>query len=191
MDDRRGAFTDTAANVEAQGDAIVVQAEDAQIEQTSLLETLPLESQYSLLVATYVEAKHDQVERLEERLENLIEQQVAGLQQDQSIRGIGLFLRPGKRAVLQESIAKKQAVIQRLCTRLDTVREIKEGMGLYSSRIEELAIRKLRAKEPDLAAEWDEQRNVLRHCLTLQRKQEQKTHERGQSRSLSRVHPVD
>ena len=188
---KKKAVADSTASIEAQADALIVQAEEAQIQQTSLLESPPLESQYSSLLATYVEAKHEQAERIEERLEHLIEKETASLQQDLSDRSKGFFLRPGKRAAMQERIARRQASIERLSSRLEIVREIKEGMGLYSSKIEELAIRKLRSRAPDLAAEWDEQRNALRHRLTMQRKQEQSTHEHGQSRSLSRVHPVD
>jgi len=51
---------------------------------------------------------------------------------------------------------QQQAIIQRLQARLEGVREIKEGMGTHAPRIKELATRKLRAQQPELAAEWDE-----------------------------------
>ena len=65
----------------AQADALLERAQEAQAEQTALLEASPLESQYSAAFAAQVEAKHDQAERIEDRLENLIEQQASRLQQ--------------------------------------------------------------------------------------------------------------
>jgi len=62
--------------------------------------------------------------------------------------------------------------MQRLHSRFESVREIKEGMGVHSPRIDELAIRKLRAQEPELAREWDDMQEAHRLYLALQRKQE-------------------
>ncbi|MFC3658360.1 hypothetical protein ACFOPN_22795, partial [Xanthomonas hyacinthi] len=44
----------------------------------------PLESQYSAAFAAQVEAKHDQAERVEDRLEDLIERQESRMQQAQA-----------------------------------------------------------------------------------------------------------
>ena len=156
----------------AQADALLERAQEAQAEQTALLEASPLESQYSAAFAAQVEAKHDQAERIEDRLENLIEQQASRLQQTQASQP-GLFSRPGARAKWQSQIQQQQSAMQRLHGRLEAVREIKDGMGAHGPRIEELAHRKVRAQEPGLAKDWEEMREAERLQQALLRKQEQ------------------
>lgn len=63
------------------GDALYEDAQELEREQQAMLETAPVEQGYQEALAGYVQAKHDQVERIEDRLENLIEQQQARLQQ--------------------------------------------------------------------------------------------------------------
>lgn len=156
----------------AQADALFERAQEAQAEQTALLEASPLESQYSAAFAAQVEAKHDQAERIEDRLENLIEQQASRLQQTQASQP-GLLSRPGARAKWQSQVQQQQSAIQRLHGRLEAVREIKDGMGVHGPRIEELAHRKVRAQEPELAKDWEEMREAQRLHQALLRKQEQ------------------
>lgn len=156
----------------AQADALLERAQEAQAEQAALLEASPLESQYSAAFAAQVEAKHDQAERIEDRLENLIEQQASRLQQTQASQP-GLFSRPGARAKWQSQVQQQQSAMQRLHGRLEAVREIKDGMGAHGPRIEELAHRKVRAQEPELAKDWEEMREAERLHQALLRKQEQ------------------
>ena len=156
----------------AQADALLERAQEAQAEQAALLEASPLESQYSAAFAAQVEAKHDQAERIEDRLENLIEQQASRLQQTQASQP-GLFSRPGARAKWQSQVQQQQSAMQRLHGRLEAVREIKDGMGAHGPHIEELAHRKVRAQEPALAKDWEEMREAERLHQALLRKQEQ------------------
>lgn len=156
----------------AQADALLDRAQEAQTEQTAWLEASPLESQYNAAFAAQVEDKHDQAERIEDRLENLIEQQASRLQQAQAVQP-GLFSRPGSRARWQSQIQQQQSAMQRLHGRLEAVREIKDGMGVHAPRIEELAARKLRAQSPELVKEWEEMREAQRRHEALLRKQEQ------------------
>ena len=58
-------------------------------------------------------------------------------------------------------------------TRLESVRELKESLGLHSPKIEELAERKLHQLEPALAEEWDTALESHRKHQALLRKQEQ------------------
>jgi hypothetical protein len=159
-------------DTDLQADALLERAQEAQAEQTALLEATPLESQYSAAFAAQVEAKHDQAERIEDRLENLIEQQASRLQRTQASQP-GLLSLPGARAKWQSQVQQQQSAMQRLHGRLEAVREIKEGMGVHGPRIEELAARKLRAQEPEIAKEWDEMREAQRLHQALLRKQEQ------------------
>ena len=175
-------------DAEVQADGLLGRSQEAQAEQTALLEATPLESQYSALFAAQVEAKHDQAERVEDRLENLIELQASRLQQAQSSQP-GILALPGARAKWQQKVQQQQSTMQRLQGRLETVREIKEGMGIHGPRIEELATRKLRAEQPELAKDWDDMREAQRQHQALLRKQEQEkkqTLEREQREHLGR-----
>ena len=129
-----------------------------------------------------MQAKHDQVERIEDRLEQLVDRQQARLQQLQS-NAPGLLSLPGTRRAWQNQQVQQQARLQTLHVRLEAVREIKEGMGLHSPKIEELATRKMRAENPELAADWDAMRQAARRHELLMRKQEQ---ERKQTQALER-----
>jgi hypothetical protein len=160
------------SDVQQQADGLLGQAEEAQATQQAALETSPLESEYSAALAAQIEAKQDQAARIEDRLEGLIEQQESRLMQIEA-KQPGLLALPGQRARWQGQVQQQQALLQRLHTRLENVREIKEGMGVHAPRIEELATRKLRAERPELAEEWDEMREAARRHQALMRKKEQ------------------
>ncbi len=160
------------ADAEEQADSLLERAQDAQVEQAALLYVTPLESQYSAALAAQVQAKHDQVDRIEDKLEDLIEQQFSRLQQAQAQQP-GLLALPGARAKWQRQIQQQQIVMQRLQGRLENVREIRDGIGIHGSRIEELATRKLRAQEPGLVAEFDDMREAQRRHQAMLRKQKQ------------------
>ena len=168
---KQGQQTNTHTVLAVQADALVERAQEALTEQTALLEATPLESQYSAAFAAQVEAKYDQAERIEGRLENLIELQASRLQQTQSSQP-GLLALLGTRTKWQQQMQQQQGTMLRLQGRLETVREIKEGMGIHGPRIEELATRKLRAQEPELANDWDDMLKAQRQQQALQRKQE-------------------
>lgn len=155
--------------VAAKADGLLEQAQAAQAEQAAMLEASPLESLYNAAFAALVEAKHDQAERIEERLESLISQQTSRLQQTQTGQP-GLFSRLGARA--RQNQVQQQRLIQRLQDRLEAVREIKDGMGVHGPRLEEFATRKLRAQEPGLTREWEDMREAQRLHQVLLRKQE-------------------
>lgn len=159
-------------DVETQADELQGRALEFQTEQAARLEASPLESQYNAAFAAQIEAKHDQAERIEDKIEDLIEQQESRMQQTQANQP-GMLSLPSTRAKWQQQMQQQQATLQRLHGRLEAVREIKEGMGLHSPRIEELAARKLRAQEPELANEWADMREAQRRHEALQRRDEQ------------------
>ena len=169
----------------AQADDLLESAQQSQAEQTALLEATPLESQYGAAFAAQVEAKHDQAERIEDRLENLIEQQASRLQRTQAGQP-GLLSLPGARAKWNSQVQQQQSTLNSLHGRLETVREIKEGMGVHGTRIEELASRKLRAQEPELAKELDEMREAQRLHQALKRKQDQEKKQAVERETLGR-----
>lgn len=183
--------TAQAREAEAQADSLLERARELQTEQAGLPESGQVEVSYSTALAVQIEAKHGQAERIEDKLENLIEQQASKLQQSRSQQP-GLIALPGTRARWQHQLQQQQSTMERLQGRLEAVREIKEGMGVHGPRLEELATRKLRHADPALAAEWDElqeaQRLNLAHQRRLQKEKEQREQQRtgaGRSHTLA------
>lgn len=174
----------TSFDAEVQADGLLERAYAEQAEQATLLDTPSVESQYATALAAQVESKHDQVERIEDRLEMLIEQQSSRLQQSRSQQP-GLIALPGTKTKWQQQVQQQQNTMQRLQGRLETVREIKDGMGVHGPRIEEMAARRLRHMEPGLASEWDEQQEELRRAVALQRKKE--IEQRQQSAAIGKA----
>lgn len=173
-------------NAEMQADVQLYQAADEQLEQAAMLENSPLESQYGVALAAQIEAKHEQVERIEDRLENLIESQASRLQRTQ-LGQPGMLALPGKRTQWQQQIQQQQKTMQRLLGRLELVREVRDSMGVHAPRIEELATRKLRAQQPKLASEWDALQQAQRlHHLLLRQNAEQQGLDRSHSLQSAR-----
>lgn len=188
-------FASTTSRTDAAGDGLLAAADAAEAEQQAALEAAPLDQTYQEALALYVQAKHDQVERIEDRLENLIDRQQARLQQTQANQP-GLLSRPGAKRSWQNQQMQQQARLQSLHVRLEAVREIKEGMGLHSPKVEEMATRKMRAENPELAADWDAMREAARRHQALMRREEQKRKESlalerpGRSQNLGLTRPV-
>jgi len=171
-------------DAEAQADGLLERANAEQAEQAAMLDTPSIETQYATALAAMIESKHDQVERIEDRLENLIEQQSSRLQQSRSQQP-GLIALPSTKAKWQQQLQQQQSTMQRLQGRLEMVREIKDGMGAHGPRVEELAVKKLRHEEQGLASEWDEQQAAIRRHQALQRKKEME--QRQQSAGLGKA----
>lgn len=177
-DNRRTVVNPTALVAEA--DSLLERVEEAQTEQLALLEASPLELQYSTAFAAQLELKHEQVERVEDKLEGMLEQQASRLQQAQSSQP-SIFSFPSTKAKWQQQLQLHQSAMQRLQGRLENVREIKDGIGLHGPRIEELATRKVRAQEPELAESWDEMRETQRRHQAVLRKQDQESKQKNAS----------
>ena len=151
-------------------ETIVEAAEAVQSEQQAMLDGASLQQTYEATLANYVEAKHNQVARLEGRLKNLIEQQDARVRQLEN-SAPGKFSLPGTKRAWQVKVAHEQARQRTLRNRLEAVREIRDGMSLRVPRIEEMATRKMRAENPQLASSWDAMREAQRKQEEEERKQ--------------------
>jgi predicted RNase H-like nuclease (RuvC/YqgF family) len=161
----------SSSEFESQGDSLLERANAEQAEQAALLNAPSVDSQYAAALASQIESKHGQVERIEDRLESLIEQQSSRLQQSRSQQP-GIISLPSTKAKWQQQLQQQQSTMQRLQGRLEVVREIKDGMGVHGPVIEELAAKKLRREDPGLAGDWDDQQTTIRSHQALQRKKE-------------------
>lgn len=167
------------------GENLFLSAKGVEVKQQAIIEGVSVKQNYQETLAIYVQAKHNQAESIKDRLENLINQQQAQLQQTQSNRPSVLSM-PGTRKAWQASQVKQQSRLQTLHIRLEKIQEIKESMGLHSTRIEEMATRKMRAENPKLATDWDLMKQAKRQHQALMKKQEQeKRQTQEKSRSLS------
>jgi hypothetical protein len=160
----------SSSEFESQGDSLLERANAEQAEQAALLDAPSVDSQYAAALASQIESKHGQVERIEDRLESLIEQHSSRLQQSRSQQP-GIISLPSTKAKWQQQL-QQQSTMQRLQGRLEVVREIKDGMGVHGPVIEELAAKKLRREDPGLAGDWDDQQTAIRSHQALQRKKE-------------------
>ncbi|SDY81707.1 IncP plasmid survival protein KfrC family protein [Nitrosomonas halophila] len=170
------------------GEELLEAAQEIKREQQVALEAAPIEQTYQQALAVYVQSKFDQVDRIEDRLQNLIDRQQDRLQQAQAAKP-GFLARPGTRQTWQSRQAQQQARLQVLHTRLEMVRDIKEGMGIHGPKIEELATRKMRAEHPELASDWDAMREAARRHQALTRKQERER-KLAQEQRLGRSHSL-
>lgn len=174
----------------AESEGVNVQEQVQQLPQLQKLQADvdDIEQEYKDAVKAAVANKEMQAEYLENRLESLIDKQEAVLQQMMS-RKPGFLTLPGQKAKWQTQIQQLQSLLSRLHNRLETVKEIHDGMGVHGSRIHELATAKVRHEKPELAAGWDDIRSAQRAHENLMRKlaKEQKTkQERELALSISK-----
>jgi len=153
-------------------DRLFQSAQTAENEQQAMLESASVEQTYQASLALYVQAKHAQIERIEDRLESLVDRQSARLQQMEAKRPGRLAL-PSTRRTWHTEQSRQRARLQTLQHRLQAVREIRDDTGLHSPKIEELATRKMRIANPELASDWDAMREAMRRNETMLRNQAQ------------------
>lgn len=137
-----------------------------------------LSEEYTTALAQIVEEKQDQANHIEDRLENMIEAQSARLQQVQG-NPPGMLASASTRARWQAQVAQAQATVQQLQARLETVREIRDGMTVHGSKIEAVAAEKLEYRDPKLAEEFAELQEARRmHEIHTRQEREKKREEK-------------
>ena len=104
-------------DVVTQAYTLLERAQTAQTEQSAIIEASPLESRYNAALTIQIEAKYDQVKRIEDRLEELIAMQASRLQQTPEATPPGLISLPGTRLKWQNKV-QQQSTMQRLHDRL-------------------------------------------------------------------------
>lgn len=142
-------------------DQLGKKAEMIQSEQEQLLDSASIEQLYDSALSVFVMEKHNQVDRIEDRLEALIFRNESRL--SQHLNNKPRFIsRPSTKRLWEKKRSQLRTTIKRMKQRLHRVSEIKESMGLFSTKIEELATRKLRAANPELSSSWNAMRESKR-----------------------------
>ena len=164
-----------AARVEG-AQARGIEAEQARLRDQSV------GSRYQGALQTYLQANAERIERIEDRLETLIENQQSALGELEAQRP-GFFSSTATKAQWAADMEASQDRLQILRGRLSGLEEIKEQSA-------ELAEDKMREREPELAREWDAVRRAERSGREHQRKaaQLERSPDRGreQGRELER-----
>lgn len=180
---------------EGRSKELVGTALEAQKELRGNINSSPLEEIYENALAVMAQVKFEQIDRLETRLEGLIDRQSAAQKQMMSQKP-GFFAMFGAREKWHNAQAKTQARMHTLNTRLKTVRDIKEGMGLHSPLVVQMAQQKLKIEKPELVKGWEDMQEAQRQHQAKLRKEEQErkkvvniTKSRGQTLSLTRPNP--
>ncbi|WP_425327720.1 IncP plasmid survival protein KfrC family protein [Pseudomonas nitroreducens] len=162
-------FSTSGAPSNESGQALEAQVQSLAGEQSALLESASVQARYDRALNECVEQKAEQAGALEQRLEELIGRQLTQLQQSQAMRP-GWLARPSIRAAWQEQNERCHSRLLDLQGRLERVQDLHHGMGLYTPRLDELAARRLRAEQPELAQEWSLQRQAVRVLEESQRR---------------------
>ncbi|KQM54699.1 KfrC [Sphingomonas sp. Leaf208] len=137
-----------------------------------------IEEEYAGALVQAIEEKQDQASQIEDRLENMIEAQSARLQHAQA-HPPGMLATASTRAKWQAQVAQQQATIQLLQSRLETVREIRDGITVHGSKIEALAAEKVAHRDPKLADDFAELQEARRlHEIHMRQQQGKKQEER-------------
>ena len=137
-----------------------------------------LEQDYRETLSSYILAKYEQADRIEDRLEHLIDRRQAHLQQRQLSQS-GFLSLPATRKAWQAEQARQQAGLNRLRARLKAVQKIKNGI-----RIEAFAASKMRKENPQLASDWDAMQQAKRQAQARAKQQNRNLLEKSRGRSL-------
>lgn len=175
----------TPLSVQDESRKLEFDALSTEYSQNALIQSAPPDQQYQSGLQTYVLEKQEQVERIEERLQSLINQQQIIIKQTE-LNQPGLLGRLTGAGRRWQNVHDAQ--LNRLTTlqaRLEVVSELHTGTIATSPRLEELADRKLRNNQPDLAKVYDLYMEQQRKEI-LKDKLDQKTQQNrsnGRSRS--------
>ncbi|CAJ0718622.1 hypothetical protein LMG7143_04468 [Ralstonia thomasii] len=133
-----------------------------------------LQEQFEEALGERLDEKREQVSRIEDRLESLLTRQAGQLQAlSQSKPWM-----PSARRQWQASVDRQRQAVQRLQDRLEHVREIRDGLTPHGTKLEALAMGKLRFEMPNLVMDWEEMREAARRHQALMRLQEQERRRR-------------
>lgn len=151
---------------------LVFQAHKAEIEQQNVIDTARLTETYEQTKDIYIQAKYDQVARLEYRLEHMIKGQESKVQQS-LLSKPSIFSMPATKKSWDTLQNSHKSRLEQLKLRLHHVRDVKEEMTLHGPKLEQMAIRKMRAENEEIASSWDAQQKSVK-LQSLHKKNNQK-----------------
>ena len=134
-----------------------------------------IENQYTDSLSSIINEKDEQVKRLETKLSKLITEANSQIGRLQSSKP-GIFSLPVKKKEWDNKIHQQKNIVTVATQRLELVHEIRDDMGLHSSKIEDMAKKKLYYRDPHLVKKY---RGVVqneneRRIAESKKKEEQK-----------------
>jgi|GEM_PF-1131684 len=164
------------------------QAQTLASEQRALLESAPVEQTWTATLKQYVETKHEQIGRIETRMEQAVERQEAKLKQVESSPPKLKWYASQKTKAAAAKVwdnSKNKALSRLHCLqkRQSIVHKIKESTDSRYPTVEELATRKMRRDNPELAGSWDAMREAVRLKEQQARQEREKQHKQNQQQS--------
>ena len=162
--------------------AIGAQARGIEAEQARLRDE-SIGERYQTALQTYLQANTQCIERIENRLETLIENQQVALG-DLNAQRPGFFTSSAIKAKWLAGAEAAQDRLQVLRGRLSHLQEVKE-------QSEELAEVEMRSTEPELAKDWDDARRSQRNAEELRRQERQTDRRQENSRDPGRGRELD
>ncbi|MFC1098385.1 IncP plasmid survival protein KfrC family protein [Pasteurella multocida] len=112
-----------------------------------------IENQYTDSLNSIINEKNEQVKRLETKLSKLINDTSSQISRLQSNKP-SIFALPGKKKSWESNLNKHKHIMTVATQRLEFVHEIRDDMGLHSSKIEDMAKRKLYHRDPHLVKKY-------------------------------------
>lgn len=144
-------------------------------------------SAYDAKIKDYAQEKTAQIESLEPRLEQLVQNQQMAVLKIQEQRP-GPIASLWKGAAWKQEQQTRQARLETLECRLSRVKKLRQD----GKCLEDFAIKKLRRNEPELTAKRDELlQKQRREAVAAQVKRQEQMREQGQSLGLSRVREIE
>lgn len=160
--------------------ALLFEADSLENTQQAMLESSSVELEYNSVLESYIQQKHDQVERIESKLTQLLEKQQVKADRIRSAKP-SFFSLPKAVKAWRNQLNKQIGIIAKIESRLTFVKDIRSSMGLHEPRIEELASRKLKLNEPSLYEEY---------CKRMERERALENQTRSKEREKKQVKKV-
>ena len=140
-----------------------------------------IENQYTDSLSSIINEKNEQVKRLETKLSKLITETNSQIGRLQSTKP-GMFSLPGKKKEWDNKINQQKHIVTVATQRLELVHEIRDDMGLHSSKIEDMAKKKLYFRDPHLVKKYrGEVQNENEKRIAESNKKEEKKRQQEQS----------
>jgi hypothetical protein len=192
-----GTLSSGPGSSDTDAEALEQRASEAEDANEVDIATSYIEVDYLSSFAIKLQATSLQVQRLEDRLEVLIEDQTKRLQRVEQQRP-GMLSLPSTRSKWQAETQANLALLRRMHGRLERVREVRDGMLPSGPLIEHLAKQKLRAQDPELVDSWEQARQARRvheqHLLLQDRAKKRvadaQRAESGRGHSLALQRPI-
>lgn len=149
-------------------------AERLQAEQAVLGDAVFSPQQaYTRELEAAIQEKHEQIERIEWGISELIEQTEEALERSKNTKP-GFLTKPSTRHQWEQGIQKMEQRLIALRNRLDAIKEISETTGVHGPQLEQMAAKTVAKRQPELVEQWELEREKERKKIAEERANKKK-----------------